>query len=536
MPIIPVTDLSKGGVIKDQPDLLLPQNVFSDGLNVTFRNGSIATIKGEQTINEFAPSIYPSAAIFWPRTSETALIVGDTEGHIRRMRPGGIDEEMLDNADYFGGEWQMDLFGGGYAAFANNFRATPVYCLQNGPGTTDTKMEPFPGWVYAPFTKVLARVIRPFGYSLVAGNFVFYQGSSITRAPVTIRLSVQAPVGSFPEIWKPGLTTDTADEFELNSRSPIQDMKELRGQMFIYCYDSIHVLQMSNGFPIVREYAQGKGCLDLGCVTVFENQHFVVDRSDIYIHNGSGQLTSPAQGRMRDYFLQDCNFDLMSWIFVHHEIMSKEIWVCYVSKDAADNYCDRALIYNYADDNFTIRTLPRIRGMVTSRAFSGFLFNQSTPETWGLLSGSSGTKRILRMSAGYKMFNRTEEQFVSYPSYIQKDRMCLSNNPFESVQIQGIAPVLEFIDSGDHVIDKNTSLELEVRSQNIYDGEAIDWQNPPAEDATRSTFEIKPRDTKQGYLLSPRRNGRFLSYRLSSAAAPWRLSFMGLDIKGEQKR
>jgi hypothetical protein len=518
----PIQNLGKGGLNKDTPRALLPPNVFTDVLNVRFKEDSVFTIQGEET--EFTTTEAPIHGIHWPRTdSNPQAILLDDNGKIVRRTPLGVEATMFNNASHANGLWQSDLFGGGYAVIVNNGLSTPLYCLQDGPGTTDTAFEEFPGWNYGTLDQVTAKVIRPFGYALVAANLTLTEGAVVTQAPVTLRISTQAPIGGFPATWEPGLTADTADEFEVNSSDPIQDMAELRGNLLIYCETSIHMLVLLNGIAAVRPYAKDYGLLGVNCVATFNNQHFCVDRNDIYVHNGSGKIDSVAEGRLRDFFLADCDFTLAERVFVYHNRIKKEIWLCY-HDNTVDAYagCNKALIYNYVDDNFTVRQLPHVTHIMSSPRIGTDEYIRNTENYW-MLTGE-GTVRTL--DRGWQMWDRQDAEYKAITSYVERVGMTVDGNPFTHASIQGLAPLLESLDTN----PVGPEIYIQVTGQNIYD-QVANWYNP----SNREVFTINPRDTNTGYMVNPRISGRFLNWRLWSDR-PWRLSFMVMDVKVDQRR
>jgi len=48
--IIPINDIASAGVVKDMPAASLAQNIFTDCLNVRFRDGAVRKMEGEEAI------------------------------------------------------------------------------------------------------------------------------------------------------------------------------------------------------------------------------------------------------------------------------------------------------------------------------------------------------------------------------------------------------------------------------------------------------------------------------------------------------
>ena len=182
--------------------VLLPENVFTDAKNVRFRNGSVETILGESTFRSVSNNA--EYGIHWNRPDAGYTVLAKN-GYINKVSATGTETPLLASASYVGSKWQTDHFGAGYAIIFNNGTDTPLYALYQDP-LADAALQPFPGWNYTPGLTVKAKVIRPFGYSLVAANLTITAGAGTTYAPSSVRISVQAAIGGFPSIWHSGIS------------------------------------------------------------------------------------------------------------------------------------------------------------------------------------------------------------------------------------------------------------------------------------------------------------------------------------------
>jgi len=227
-----IKDLGQGGLNTDLPAMLVPMNTFTDCLNVRFNNNAVETITGEALGRTV--SIAPNFGIHWKRPDQGYNIF-IKDGNAVRVDAAGNSSAMLASSEtkYLNSDWQSTLFNGGFSIVINNGKSTPLYCLYGDP-VAGTTFQPLPGWNYIPGITVTAKVVKALNYSLVAANLSITDGITVTNAPGTIRISVQAGTGAIPSVWQPGLTTDTADEFEVSSTSPILNMLDLKGNMFFY--------------------------------------------------------------------------------------------------------------------------------------------------------------------------------------------------------------------------------------------------------------------------------------------------------------
>jgi hypothetical protein len=507
MPIQQIKDLGTAGVIRDMPPVSLAPNVFTNVNNVRFDNSSIETITGEII---YSPSITiaPDFGIHWRRPDQGYNIFAKN-GNIVRVDAGGSTSAMLTSSEskYNSSKWDACTFNGGYAIIMNNGKSTPLFCLY-GSSTAGSSFIELPGWNYSAGLTVNAKIIRQLGYALVACNLTITDNGVVTNAPNTIRISVQAAPGNIPAVWQPGTTTDTADEFELSTTSPILEAGELRGNLYVYSSDAINVVTIGQSITRVQPYAKGYGILNTRCLAEFDGQHFVVDRNDIYIHGGSGGIKSIANFKVRDFFFNDVNQSAIDKVYVQRNSRNDEIWVHYPS--GSSTVCNKVMIYQYRLDNWTFRDAPG-----TASSFEG-----PSPESSSFLYGKetiysvTGTTRVFLMDRGYQMWNGTA--LASFTSFIERTKY-VAGDLGSSTIINSLYPVFDTVPS-DSVIN------IAITGQNNYIAPA-DFSNADG----RDIFEFEPNNGRaQGYKVDPRATGRLINYKIYSNGY-WRLALLGVD-------
>ena len=511
-----IRNLGQGGVIKDVPPMLLPENILTDARNVRFNNKSIRSILGE-SVYRTVTTFVPKQAIHWQRPDQGYDIYLSDNLGVRKDAAGNEAYVMnLVGAQYTNSKWDPITFNGGYAIVINNGKSTPLYMLYGNP-TAGTTFQELPGWNYIAGLSVTAKVVRQLGYSLVAANLTLTEGATVTYAPSTIRISTQAATGAIPNTWLPGTTTDTADEFEINNTSPILDMAELRGNMYVYSSSNIHVLSINTGTSRVQPYAQGYGILTTGCVAEFEGQHFVVDKNDIYTHSGSGGIKSIAEDRIKNYFFANLNKAHYDKTFVKKNGLYKEIWVYYPK--GTSTVCNEVLIYNYASDTWTIRDAANVlSGFIGPGLVSG-AYNYSEENIYNIVSASS---TVLQMDVGNSLWNPTAAGLQPMTSYIVREKLN-SGDTLGSNIITALTPMFD-------QVPVDASMSITVTGQNNYT-KAADFTNTSG----RDTFLIEPQEDAQGYKVDPRVSGRVLNYKISGVA-PWRLGVIGLEVVPHSRR
>ena len=153
--VIPINDIASAGVVIDVPAVSLAQNIFTDCLNVRFRDGAVRKMKGEEAITTpFSDPIVHLA--FWDNPNLAAgsgyyIVVtnnGSTDSIYAIKNDGTQTINTLKTGITQGGVWQHTLFNGGFSFIINNGIIKPLY-IQDIPGNTSIAaldMYDIPGW------------------------------------------------------------------------------------------------------------------------------------------------------------------------------------------------------------------------------------------------------------------------------------------------------------------------------------------------------------------------------------------------------
>ena len=153
--VIPINDIASAGVVIDMPAVSLAQNIFTDCLNVRFRDGAVRKMKGEEAIiTPFSDPIVHLA--FWDNPNLAAgsgyyIVVtnnGSTDSIYAIKNDGTQTINTLKTGITQGGVWQHTLFNGGFSFIINNGIIKPLY-IQDVPGNTSIAaldMYDIPGW------------------------------------------------------------------------------------------------------------------------------------------------------------------------------------------------------------------------------------------------------------------------------------------------------------------------------------------------------------------------------------------------------
>ncbi len=489
-----------GGYIPDCNGLTLLDQEWTDVNNVRIRDRSVSKITGEAQLLNLDNT--PNHSIFLEGfgTAQFYYYVSST-GRTYRVQATGSEAEVTknvgdSNVEPFtpAAQLQMSAYQGGYTLVINDGNRTPQYITSIGTGSNSTELTDLPGWDYSDaFSNVKAAVVRPFLYTLVAGNITQTNTDNvITQSAGTIRISNQSTAGGLPT-WDPNLG-DTADEFELAESGEIREMLALQDQLMIYTADDIYSLRFTGSTvaPVkVGKILSGRGILASGCVLEFFGKHFVVGPEDIYVFQSSVAVKSVADGRTRKYFKDNLHATHYENTYVVHNEQFDEMWICFPNLDSTGP-CNVALIWNYTYNTWTRRDLPNVYPgsygpTIVSNAFS-------FKDTALVLPSSTGGD-LKQMDVG-NTFSGT-----NFEAYVEKNMYDFAQ---EAVSLNKETPEMNFVMSGTGEVDITVTATDSP-------GTVVDYE---ANNAYSTTFDISDE-----LHINPRTNGTFLNFRIASTNA-----------------
>jgi len=141
--IIQFDNLAQLGILKDIPDLTLPQNGYSDAVNVRFQNNSIKKIKGEVDLGDFGNGTNEIIFVaYWanpnltPNNGYYVYVYTDSVNDYVCLRSVTGTQVNVLYSEPTGGKWQSTNFQGGYILILNNGINIPRY-ISDVDGNTD---------------------------------------------------------------------------------------------------------------------------------------------------------------------------------------------------------------------------------------------------------------------------------------------------------------------------------------------------------------------------------------------------------------
>lgn len=343
----------------------LPHNVWSDGVNVSFKDGKASKAQGYAEVFSGLPDEVLTLQPYF--SSGIPYWIAGTSTHIYRTEGGA----PVDISRTVGGPYSASADDPWIGGILNQ-----VVIMNNGvdvpqalpPSSTD--FLDLANWP----AMTTAKVIRPFKNYLIALNVTKVSG----EFPHTVKWSSPADPGQVPSTWDETDPTNDAGENSLaDTGGAIIDGHKLRDSFIIYKEDSVYSMRYVGGVFIFafQQLFNDIGVLSTNCVAEFDGKHFVVGQGDVYVHNGV-QKQSVIEGRMKDYFFSTVKSSGLRRVFVVPDYASSEMWVCYPGASSVNDSCDTALVWNWRDNTWTIREIPSV--------FSGTfgVVNPQEPDYW----------------------------------------------------------------------------------------------------------------------------------------------------------
>lgn len=342
------------GILTDPNPSDLPPASWSEGRNIRFKNGKVIKTFGHSSVfgklpnddkPRFAMPYLSDMTPFWFVASESKIY--RTEGNVYR------DVSRTEGGPY--GATQRYPWNGGFlsgVAILNNGFDVPQHVRATG----IAEFSDLPEW---PPT-LRAKIVRPFKNYLVALNIT----DNSRQQPTVVRWSSPADPGEVPSTWDVADPKNDAGSTPLaDTAGAIVDGKKLRDQFVIYKEDSVYSMRYVGGVYVFafQQLFDDVGMIAPNCAAEFDGKHFVIGQGDVYVHNGV-QKRSVIDGKMKNYLFNAIKAGSNYNVFVVPDYSNTEMWICFQSTaESVDlGYCDRAAIYNWADDTWAIRDLPNI--------------------------------------------------------------------------------------------------------------------------------------------------------------------------------
>ena len=533
MPLVPITNVGEHGIVKDINAWQLPPNAWTEGNNIRAEHNAIQKSPGYLEVMESCPiapyfitNLEVGGANYWIVGGLAKIYVhnGTTWTDITRASGGDYSATAREN-------WTATVLGG-ILVMSNGYDAPQFWALAAGIPAVTTKMADLTYWPASTECKSL----RAFKSFLVALNVT---KSSVPYTSL-VKWSTAAATQAVPLSWDETSPTVDAGEYALeDSKGIIVDGLPLRGEFMIYKQYSTYKMSFV-GNPFIFAFTQlspNVGALAKNCIREFDGGHFVMAYGDMYINSGD-KLTSILPHKMRDFIFNDINGDEFEKCFVTADYNKTEMWACYVSSGNVTNaQCDKALVWNWSNNTFTLRDLPNVgfiefgtegnplapgswNSATSTWATDTLNWNESAATSYFNLAGKSlsmaspTNTKIYRDNAGNKA------DTADMTSYVQRTGLTIDaqGKPNQNMvkRVTAVYPMMS--GSTDSTVNVYVGHQMSTE-------EAITWEGPvvfnPATQS-KASFNV---------------TGKYIGVKFESTGdQTWRLDGYALDVKNAGDR
>ena len=517
----PYLTLRPLGVSRDIKSYELPDDIWSEALNVRFKDGHTEKTKGNEQVfgtlatntdpNWMIPVRYPTD-YYWVYgdLDKIAVVASSTGTHSDITLAAGLTGTLDKN--YSGG-----LINN--LVVMHNGVDTPIWWDGN-PANAMTALTAWPAGQ-------TAAVIRPYKNYLVALNFTV-GGNSYTSG---VHWSDAAPAGSIPSSWDETDTTkDAGKNYLAGTPGAIIDGLTLGDTFVIYKRNSCYTMQFVGGQFIhkFRKVEGTVGVLTSDCAVEIGGKHLVLTPDDLVTHDASGAPPdSVLDKRMRTWLFKAIDNAYYERCFIAHHKAEREAWVCFPSVGAAQGLADTALIWNYGNDTLSVMDIPNARyitrGVVnpgdtgTWDADSGSWDDDDTKWDEGKYSETAETLLIGDPTNSQLLIADSTDQFdgVSMTSYVVRESIALLMDRRNLKLLKGLYPIM--------TSTGNPTVQFRIGTQ-LNATDSISWG--PEQDFIIGT------DDKIDILSK----GRYISIKCSSTGdVNWQLHSFDLDIEKAER-
>ena len=325
------------GINKDLSPYELPPDMWSDGINVSFRRNRVSKALGYQNLFELTDTVVqPLYHIYYTDDVDTLWFYA-SETDIYRTDGATTASVGTGYSATRDVSWTGCNFNG-VLIFNNRVDHPQSFSKEDGvavdlPNWGTTTIDGVPTDNAAPWgIASRAEVIRPFKNYLMALDIYDDQG---IRYSDGVRWSSPATLDDVPPSWDPALAGEQAGLYNLaDTLGRCVDGLTLGDYFVIYKTDAVWLVDLIGGDVNMRFrklFGDESGILTKECVAEFEGKHFVMSPTGAYVHNGATKEEVMEQW-VRDEFFDHIAAERLDETKVVADHTNREIWIYYTTK------------------------------------------------------------------------------------------------------------------------------------------------------------------------------------------------------------
>jgi len=306
MPIVPLQNFGKYGVVNDTLNSALPIGTWTDARNMRFTGIQMEKMLEPTMMYPWSDDYPPVWMQGWADSASTYLVVATQTELFFLLRNSDADAGTWLNVTRDSGPYDAsgtwDSFAWGDTCIFNNGADVPQIFDQN-----ELKFIDLPNWglvstaddianFAAPSrqTGAICKILKPYKNQLVAMGISeqgLFQPNTVWWSDITSLSTIDTtgPEGSGPPSWDYESPETASAKSEVGiGYGAITCAANLNENMVIYTDNSATLMQfVGGGFIMSFRRLFNKGAAGQKCAVEFNNQHFVLSRDQIYLHDGS---------------------------------------------------------------------------------------------------------------------------------------------------------------------------------------------------------------------------------------------------------
>lgn len=490
-----------GGIVADEVPQELSEPIFTDGLNVRFRDGYVQKTEGHEEVLT-APSgpalhvatLQTQADNFWVHATASGLYAdtGTAQTNITGTALTGS----------LGNKFTSTVASGGWLILNNQVDIPQAWA---GTGTAQA-LDAWP-------TTYRCKSMRFYRDTLVAMNIT----KGTENYPSMIKTSHKAAPGFLPDSWDETDPTRDALERDLaETDDALVDGLALGNTFILYKERSAYGMLPLQNNSIFRTFRLpgSYGILSQNCVAETPKGHVVLTPGPDVVLHYANEPQSILQGRWRRWLEANIDTSNFSNAFVVANVPKYEVWICIPT--TGSTYCNRALVWNYEENTFSLIEIPNLthaalgvyqRGGDTWAAatytWAAATFPWNSFDVSTRMIASSGNSKLYLMDEGDTFDGTNISAFVTRTGWNFGDPEILK-------LFKGCVPRVNG--------DAGTVLTFQPMYSNDVEGAY----------STKTAVNYTVGTSRRANFFA---SGRFIGQKIASTGAgSWRIKSIGLDV------
>ena len=511
----------RAGIITDVLATDIPDNAFTDGINIRFNSGGVEKIKGDANALNIGPGLVAYYALshrsagstLWSFFGQNNITISNGTNDVVATRLSGPYSTNIDQG------WSGGNLKG--ISIVTNGVDPPQKWIPEPSLTTlyDDLLYDYSSSTSWADAGILATLMRPHGDYMIAMDTS--EGGYRNRRRVWWS---HPPIDSQtePPTWDYSNPAFDAGFFDLDDTdSPIIDGLTLGNQFVVYKNDSVYTMAFTptNDIFTKKKVFSTFGAAARHCIAPLYNQHLVLTPDDIVLHDLT-QVQSILTNRLSRWLSSALNQDYLHRSFMAINYPKKEIWVGIPTTD--HEWPNLALIWSWLDNTITLRELNPETVYMTNGEITGVVAETFANVT-GTFDDDSGpfdsdaiqqnSNRLCALTTDSKIYavdvGETFKRTSGMTSYIEKSGMHFGNHDSFKF-LRALYPRMEGA--------IGSQIEVLIGTQS--------YVNAPVK-YTKYTYKIGT------HKLDCRVTGRYITIRFQSRDVnyPWRLQ--GFEVEYE---